>query len=91
MDVSKKETPNVSKSLRKRKHEETQTQFDYSDNSLKKAYSKKLPITKLKKRDLLKMCTEKNIPAELHPWYNSLPDKDGPDYLPEDEISDSEH
>lgn len=93
MDVSKKETPIESniKNLRKRKHDETESVFDYNSYSLKKAYTRKLPITKSKKKDLIKMCNERIIPAELHHWYNNLPDKEGPDYLPEGEFSDTEN
>lgn len=35
------------------------------------------------------MCIEKIIHAELHNWYNNLPDKEGPDNLPEEEFSDT--
>lgn len=93
LDVLKKETPIVfnTKNLRKRKHEETESVFDYNSYCLKKAYTRKLPITKSKKKDLIKMCNERIIPAELHHWYNNLPDKEGPDYLPEEEISDTEN
>lgn len=89
LDVSFREAsvvPNT-KNLRKRKREVVKNDFEYNSYSLKKAYSTKLPITKSKKKDLLKMCSEKIIPAELHDWYEKLPDKEGPDFLPEEEMS----
>lgn len=41
-------------------------------------------------KHLLKMCTEKIIPTELHHWYQNLPDKEGRDLIPEEEYSDAE-
>lgn len=40
---------------------------------LNKLYSRKLPISAAKKKDLVKLCTKKVIPQEYHPWYKSLP------------------
>lgn len=95
MDVSnfkgKTGTCPQTKKLRKRKlNVEAEKEFEYSAYILKKAYSKKLSITKAKKKDLMKMCTEKIIPHELHHWYENLPDKEGPDFLPEDDCSNTE-
>ncbi|XP_045506624.1 uncharacterized protein LOC123702846 [Colias croceus] len=40
---------------------------------LPRAYKQCLPITKLKKKDLLQLCKKNIIPKELHGWYESLP------------------
>lgn len=79
------------KSLRKLSKAQTEEVFSYTDYELKRAYSSMLPLTKAKKKDLMKMCTEKIIPIELHPWYQSLPDKEGVDYLPEGEEDDDDY
>ncbi|CAH1109438.1 unnamed protein product [Psylliodes chrysocephalus] len=40
--------------------------------SLEKLYKSPLPISVLKKKDLLKLCKKGIIPEELHAWINSL-------------------
>lgn len=40
---------------------------------LTKAYSNTLPISKAKKKDLLKLCKEGVIPKKRHKWFDSLP------------------
>lgn len=96
LDVSKKGATETATqiNLRKRKQVNVETlnkNFDYDTYVLKKAYNKKLPITKAKKKDLMKMCTEKIIPPELHHWYQNLPDREGRDMLPEEEYSEEEY
>lgn len=90
LDVTKNETVTSTKILRKRKRANVETikDFDYKSYNLKNAYDKKLPITKAKKKDLLKMCNEKIIPPELHHWYQTLPDKQGQDFISDENCSD---
>lgn len=80
--LKKGKTAVCTKNLRKRKRNDNS--FIYDDYKLKNAYSQPLPITKSKKKDLMKMCDQKIIPLELHHWYSNLPDHTGPDYVPED-------
>lgn len=44
----------------------------YPDN-LKQLYDKPIPISTLKKKDLMKLCKTKAIPVEFHEWYESIP------------------
>ena len=37
------------------------------------AYQTRIPISEAKKKDLVKLCTQRVIPAEMHEWYKSLP------------------
>ncbi len=39
----------------------------------KPAYKKRLPMSKLKMKDLEKLCKKGVIPTEYHDWYNKLP------------------
>lgn len=56
----------------------TRTELDVSKIKLKKAYEHPLPIAEAKKKDLINLCKKNIIPAELHPWYESLPSTDQP-------------
>ncbi|KAL4717613.1 hypothetical protein ACJJTC_000762 [Scirpophaga incertulas] len=80
LDVSGNAQPGNNRPKR-RKEKENPRQA--SQVTLKKLYSKPLPITKAKKRDLLALCQKKVIPEEYHGWFSSLPDIDGSDRLPE--------
>jgi len=40
---------------------------------LKNLYDKPLPISAIKKNDLMKLCKTQAIPEEFHEWYKSLP------------------
>lgn len=82
------ENVNQKKTLRKRKQTKITKSFDYDAYVLNKAYNHQLPITKAKKKDLLKMCSEKIIPSELHHWYENIPVKDGRDYISDEEEDD---
>ncbi|XP_072375619.1 uncharacterized protein [Diabrotica undecimpunctata] len=55
-------------------------------------YSKEIPISKLKKQDLLKLCMTGTIPSEFHAWYQSIPSESGKkDVAPEPSVlSDSD-
>lgn len=58
---------------------------------LSNLYKKELPITQLKKRDLMKLCNTGVIPTEYHTWYNSLSERSETDRTPEPNFdSDSE-
>ena len=67
------------------------------NQEMPKRYAEKLPISDMKKKDLLSLCKEGIIPAECHGFYESLPsnrsvrDKlPAPDALEEDKDSDGE-
>ncbi|KAL0832203.1 hypothetical protein ABMA28_001657 [Loxostege sticticalis] len=80
LDVSG--TAHVANNRPKRRKEKENTR-QASQVTLKKLYSKPLPITKAKKRDLLALCQKKVIPEEYHGWFSSLAEVDGSDRLPE--------
>lgn len=67
-----------------------------SDNvipaTIGKLYSNQLPISGLKKENLLKLCSEEAIPVEFHAWYRSIPAENSKkDVAPEPSLwSDSE-
>lgn len=46
---------------------------DEEEFNLKLAYNSELPITKVKKQDLLLLCTNRVIPDVYHNFYKSLP------------------
>lgn len=68
-NLKKGQTVVCTANLRKRKRNENT--FSYNDSKLKNAYSQALPITKSKKKDLMKMCDQKIISLELHHWYSN--------------------
>ena len=41
---------------------------------IQKLYNSQLPISKEKKRDLMKMCHSNIVPKELYSWYESIKD-----------------
>ena len=43
---------------------------------LKPAYEKKLPISRAKKADLIKLCTTGVVPTKYHEFYKSLTTSD---------------
>ena len=42
-------------------------------NEILRLYNKEIPISNLKKQDLLKLCRTGAIPSEFHAWYQSIP------------------
>lgn len=44
-----------------------------TDIQIAQLYSKRLPISKAKKKDLLKLCDKNIIPHQLQKWYQDLP------------------
>lgn len=54
-------------------------------------YKTLLPLSKEKKKDLVKLCEKGIIPQELHPWYKSLPEASNKrDCMPEPGVDDDE-
>ena len=54
------------------------------------AYQTRIPISEAKKKDLVKLCTQLVIPAEIYEWYKSLPTASRTkDRLPEPAVGDS--
>ena len=63
-----------------------------SDYTLPKAYTKRLPISKEKLKDLRKLCEEKTIPSSHHRFYEELEDTEGyDDLLNESDLSSEEY
>jgi hypothetical protein len=56
---------------------------------LKPAYKRQLPISKLKKADLLKLCASGLILRKHHPFYNSLSTSDITDCLPQPDATEN--
>ncbi|KAI5646050.1 hypothetical protein NE865_01943 [Phthorimaea operculella] len=56
---------------------------------LKQLYEDRLPISEAKKKDLVKLCTTKVIPEELHGWYRSLASTaDTDERIPEPDVNE---
>lgn len=54
-------------------------------------YSERIPISKVKKRDLMKLCLENQIPKYYHYFYENLPESERvPDRLPEPDAEEEE-
>lgn len=54
-------------------------------------YKTLLPLSKEKKKDLVKLCEKGIIPLELHQWYKSLPEASNKrDCMPEPGVEDDE-
>lgn len=67
----------------------------YHSNILEpnQAYQHEIPISKLKKKDLLALCNDGTISAESYTYYKSLPSDASEDRLPEpdgEEVSDDD-
>ncbi|XP_022835154.1 uncharacterized protein LOC111362667 [Spodoptera litura] len=57
----------------------------------KNIYTERMPISKQKKRDLLKLCTDNQIPKYYHSFYKNLPDSEAiEDRLPEPDVEEDE-
>ena len=59
-------------------------------SELGQAYQNQIPISEAKMKNLVKLCTQQMIPAEMHTWYKSLPSTSRTkDHLPEPAVIDS--
>ncbi|CAG4940603.1 unnamed protein product [Parnassius apollo] len=86
IDISKNTEPSQRLSTRVKKGKETTTP---QTSVLKHFYLNSLPISEVKKRDLLSLCTKKIIPEECHGLYSSLPTATNQaDRLPEPSIDE---
>ena len=57
---------------------------------LPRAHQHRIPISQAKKADLIKLCKQSVIPAEVHPWYEDLPTSSrAKDRLPAPDMQDS--
>lgn len=54
-------------------------------------YTERIPISKLKKKDLLKLCVDNQIPKYYHSFYRNLPDSEtAEDRLPQPDAEEAE-